>query len=81
MRNSLLLGGASSLGAQGFLDTAQDVITKHQAAADNDPRSSALQLRLRIEQVKPPCHLALMSMMIELDLEGTSNRKSYDVHR
>ncbi|KAK9861516.1 hypothetical protein WJX84_003424, partial [Apatococcus fuscideae] len=53
LRNSLLLGGARSLGEQGFIDTAQDLITKHQAAAeDNDIQSSALQLRLRIEQVK-----------------------------
>ncbi len=52
LRNKLLLSGAANLGAQGFLDTAQDLITKHQASAEaNDIPSRALQLRLRILQV------------------------------
>ena len=52
LRNKLLLKGAENLGAQGFLDTAQDLITKHQASVDaDDIQSLTLQLRLRVQQV------------------------------
>lgn len=51
MRNGLLLGGAKNLGAQGFLDTAQDLITRHLASAEaTDLEAPALQLSLRVQQ-------------------------------
>ncbi|KAK9867398.1 hypothetical protein WJX84_001490 [Apatococcus fuscideae] len=53
MRNGLLLGGAKNLGAQGFLDTAQDLITRHLASAEaTDLEAPALQLSLRVQQAK-----------------------------
>jgi len=65
LQGEVMLGGAACLARQGFLDTAQDLLTQHRAAVGPTHLPSLqAQLRLRIAQVphllqKPPCNAAL----------------------
>ena len=53
-QGEVLLGGAACLARQGFLDTAQDLLSQHRAAVGKtDLPALQAQLRLRIAQVTP----------------------------
>ena len=55
LQGEVLLGGAVCLARQGFLDTAQDLLTQHRAAVGTAHLPSLqAQLRLRIAQVPTP---------------------------
>lgn len=55
-QGEVLLGGAACLARQGFLDTAQDLLTQHRAAVGKGHLPSLqAQLRLRIAQVSMTC--------------------------
>ena len=59
LQGEVMLGGAACLARQGFLDTAQDLLTQHRAAVGRSHlRSLQAQLRLRIAQVSNGCYLA-----------------------
>ena len=66
LQGEVKLGGAACLARQGFLDTAQDLLTQHRAAVGPTHLPSLqAQLRLRIAQVprllpKPPCNDLLL---------------------
>ena len=52
LQADVMLGGAACLARQGFLDTAQDLLTQHRANyRSQDLPSLQAQLRLRIHQV------------------------------
>ena len=65
LQGEVMLGGAACLARQGFLDTAQDLLSQHRAAVGPTHLPSLqAQLRLRIAQVplllpKPACNAAL----------------------
>ena len=65
LQGEVMLGGAACLACQGFLDTAQDLLTQHRAAVGPSHLPSLhAHLRLRIAQVphllqKPPCNATL----------------------
>lgn len=65
LQGEVMLGGAACLARQGFLDTAQDLLTQHRAAVGPTHLPSLqAHLRLRIAQVplllpKPPCNAVL----------------------
>ena len=52
LQGEVMLGGAACLARQGFLDTAQDLLSQHRAAVGRgDLPTLQAQLRLRIAQV------------------------------
>ncbi len=52
LQDEVMLGGAACLARQGFLDTAQDLLTQHRAAVGPTHLPSLqAHLRLRIAQV------------------------------
>lgn len=54
LQGEVMLGGAACLAGQGFLDTAQDLLSQHRAAVGKGHMPSLqAQLRLRIAQVSP----------------------------
>lgn len=65
LQGEVTLGGAACLARQGFLDTAQDLLSQHRASVGPTHLPSLqAQLRLRIAQVphllsKPACNAAL----------------------
>lgn len=52
LQGEVMLGGAACLARQGFLDTAQDLLSQHRAGVGvGDLPALQAQLRLRIAQV------------------------------
>ncbi len=74
-----MLGGSACLARQGFLDTAQDLLTQHRAAVgSNDVPSLQAQLRLRIAQVSAAGVSVMLQPALKV-LAGHAKVAWYDV--